>query len=179
MLLWLAKLMDNLCQFVVNSGKLWKNSWKKKQNETDYRKTHGKPPNLMVDPNFFFGLFWQYTSISETHPYVVVCSPHPPKQYEPWSKYEPPTQNDGIEGDLPRFTDILDMFRPFRECVMSRGWDYHMTEPGEDGRCHGSSRLFQGFWLVSSPKNGGVSGKTMKKHIGKSGNIAYKWRIEW
>ena len=103
--------MDNLYQFVVNSGKLWKNSWKKKQNETDYRKTHGKPPNLMVDPVFFLDYFGSIHQFQRhTHMWLYVVLTPPSNMNHDQSMNRPPKTmvQKGIYQDLPTFWTCLD-----------------------------------------------------------------------
>ena len=145
-------------------GKLWKMMEKTygKKN-TNYGKTHGKPRIwwlIIIWPSFhgfILGGIHQFQRHTHNHPYVIVRNPIPLiKLNITWSNYEPPTQSDGIEGDLPWFTDISDFFGLLRECLISRGWDYNTTQPGEDGRCEGSSNapvsgLLIGFKSTNCP----------------------------
>ena len=147
--------------FMVSYGKWWKKLMGKKN--TNYGKTHGKPRIwwlIIIWPSFhgfILGGIHQFQRHTHNHPYVIVRNPIPLiKLNITWSNYEPPTQSDGIEGDLPWFTDISDFFGLLRECLISRGWDYNTTQPGKDGRCEGSSNapvsgLLIGFKSTNCP----------------------------
>ena len=102
--------------FMVSYGKWWKKLMGKKT------QIMGKP---MENPEFdggssfgpvFMALFCAvYINFRDTPiithiwlcviPFLYII-----KLNITWSNYEPPTQSDGIEGDLPWFTDISDFF---------------------------------------------------------------------